>query len=340
MRNSNEHPVLVTGATGFVGAWIVHDLLEAGHRVHATVRDLSRSKRLRPLEDFAADSPGTLEWFQADLTRPGSFRRALSGCRRVIHVASPFLLSAGNPKRDLWKPAVEGTRTLLTDVNASDSVERVVITSSVAAMAGDNADFSGPLTPDDWNTSSTLDHQPYAFSKVEAERLAWEMASEQAQWSLATINPSLVLGPGFAGATESGSFELISNLMSGRFAMGVPHFPIGTVDVRDVAAAHIAAAFSTASGRFIAHSQTKTLADMARVLLEQRPDLPLSARTLPTWLLWLVGPAADPSLTRRMIRRNFGHPFDADTSQTRAQLGVAFRDTRGALAAMAQQLTH
>ncbi|QGG79026.1 NAD-dependent epimerase/dehydratase family protein [Litorivicinus lipolyticus] len=338
MQISDDRPVLVTGATGYLAGWVIHDLLNAGARVHATVRDLSRSKRLRPLEDIARDSPGSLEFFQADLTRPNSFKRPLQGCARVIHMASPFTLHAGNAQRDLLTPAVEGTRNLLDAVNQSASVERVVVTSSVAAMAGDNADIQGQLTAKDWNHSSSLTHQPYSFSKAEAERLAWRMADAQSRWTLATVHPSLVVGPALGQPSASGSFELVERMCSGRLAQGMPPLTIGTVDVRDVATAHVQLAFNDWSERVIVHGQSLSMADMAAELLALDPTLDLSPRQLPKWLLWLVGPAFEPELTRRFISRNCGHAFEADNRRARNDLGIDFADTRAALRAMAGQM--
>ena len=61
-------PVLLTGANGFVGAWIARRLLEEGHRVHATVRDANDPRKTAHLEAMAAELPGTLRLFSADLT--------------------------------------------------------------------------------------------------------------------------------------------------------------------------------------------------------------------------------------------------------------------------------
>ena len=82
----------------------------------------------------------------------------MEGCELVIHTASPFLLGKiRDPEKQLVKPAVEGTRNVLDSVNATESVKRVVLTSSVVAIQGDNIDMlgRGPFTEDDWNTTSS-----------------------------------------------------------------------------------------------------------------------------------------------------------------------------------------
>ncbi len=65
-----EAPILVTGGTGYLAGVIISQLLEAGHTVHATVRDPSRRERLASLDELAAASPGSIRYFKADLRDP------------------------------------------------------------------------------------------------------------------------------------------------------------------------------------------------------------------------------------------------------------------------------
>ena len=211
-------PVCVTGATGYVAGWIVKRLLDAGLTVHATVRDPDDVEKLAHLREAESDAPGTLHFFQADLLEAGSFREAVEGCGIVFHTASPFQMSVKDPEADLVKPAAHGTRNLLEAVNAAPSVKRVVLTSSCAAIYGDNADLErtprGVFDEEVWNTSSSLEHQPYAYSKTQAERAAWTIADAQSRWRLVVVNPSLVMGPGLKVHRGSESFNIIKQLAS------------------------------------------------------------------------------------------------------------------------------
>lgn len=124
----------------------------------------------------------------------------MAGCELVMHTASPFLLQGvTDAQESLVRPALEGTRNVLDSVNRTESVKRVVLTSSVVAIYGDARESrdvpGGVFTEDQWNTTSSVDHQPYSYSKTVAEQEAWKYQKAQNRWDLVTIHPGLVLGP-------------------------------------------------------------------------------------------------------------------------------------------------
>jgi len=339
-----DAPVLVTGATGYVAGHVVRRLLEEGATVHATVRDASNTERLQYLRDLEASSPGTLRLFSADLLDTGSFADAMAGCSVVLHIASPFALDVDDPQRDLVDPAVDGTRNVLTSVDATESVQRVVLTSSCAAIYGDNTDVQhapgGVLTEDVWNTTSTLEHGAYSLSKTLAEKEAWRLADAQDRWRLVVINPSMVFGPGTRVHGSSESFQLITQIADGTFASGAPDLRIGVVDVREVAEAHLRAAFlPQAQGRHILSGSDTSVPEIVNALRPRFGErLKLPARTLPKCLLWLVGPLVNSALTRRFVSRNIGVPFRADNSKSRESLGITYRPLAETVGDHVQQL--
>ena len=201
-------PILVTGGTGYLASWIVKQLLDEGHDVRTTVRNLAQKEKFAHLTALAVKSKGTLQFFEADLLKKGSFLEAMKDCELVIHTASPFIISGvKNAQKELIEPALEGTRNVLNSVNSTESVRRVVLTSSVAAVYGDAADQSSTendiFTEEHWNFSSSVDHQPYSYSKTLAEKLAWELAGKQNRWDLLTINPGFIMGPSLSKRTDS-----------------------------------------------------------------------------------------------------------------------------------------
>lgn len=338
-------PVLVTGASGYIAGWIVRRLLEEGCTVHAAVRDPGNREKCGPLEALAKELPGKLRIFAADLLDDGSYAAAMDGCEVVLHTASPFLMRFTDARRELIEPALEGTRNVLTEATRTDTVKRVVVTSSCAAVYGDNADIRDAageaFTEADWNTTSSLDHKPYSYSKTLAEKEAWKQARGQNRWSLLALNPSLVLGPGIQPMTRSGSFELMRDLGNGTLAMGVPVYPFGAVDVRDVAEAHLRAGLdaSVESGRYILSGHDTDLAELAGILRGEFGDrFALPRRVLPKWLVWLAGPFVDPSLTRAVIGRNVGIRAAFDSRRSREVLGIRYRPLKKSAVEMFEQM--
>ena len=325
-------PVLVTGANGYVASWLVKRLLEEGIPVHAAVRDPNDEKKIEHLKKAAANAKGTIQFFKADLLIAGSYKEAMQGCELVFHTASPFTVSVKDPQKQLVDPAVKGTENVLNIAKEVSSVKRIVVTSSVAAIYTDATDCGkapgGQLTEDDWNTSSSLEYQPYAYSKTLAERKAWEIAKSQNQWDLVIINPSLVLGPALnAQNTTSESMNILKMLGGGEMKMGAPKLGMGVVDVRDVAEAHFRAGFTPeAHGRYITSGHNTNTLEMAKTLLPKYGDkFPLPKRALPKWLLMIIGPMASSLFTRKYIRNNVNIPFKADNSKIKNELGIKFR---------------
>ncbi|MBX2802549.1 MAG: NAD-dependent epimerase/dehydratase family protein [Myxococcales bacterium] len=336
-----DAPVLVTGATGYVAGRVVERLLQEGLTVHATVRDPSNTERLGYLTDLAQGSPGEIRFFGADLTKPGSFAEAMEGCQVVFHVASPFINNVEDPQKELVDPAVDGTTNVLEQANATDSVTRVVVTSSCAAIYGDAIDLQstprGVFDEEVWNTTSTLTHNAYSLSKTLAERKAWEIAEAQDRWRLVVCNPALVMGPGVRIHPSSESHNLMKQMVDGTMASGMPDLQIGVVDVRDLAEAHLRAGFlPEAEGRHVLVGTNASVPMMVDALRATWGKLRLPKRIAPKWLLWLVGPFA--GLTRAFVSRNIGHPWKADNSKSIEKLGLTYRPLADTLNDFVQQL--
>ncbi len=337
-------PVMVTGATGYVAGWLVKRLLEEGHTVYAAVRDPENETKLRFLNSLAAAAPGAIRYFKADLMEPGSYADAMQGCELVFHTASPFTSNVKDPVRELIEPAKLGTRNVLEQANLTPSVKRVVVTSSCAAIYGDNVDLQstpgGVLTEEIWNTSSSVDHQAYSYSKTLAEREAWEIHGRQDRWDLVVVNPSLVMGPGINPRGTSESFNIMKQFGDGTLKAGVPRIGFGVVDVRDLAEAHYRAGFTPAAkGRYIVAGHDSDLADLAIPLRQHFGDrYPIPTRTMPKWLIWLVGPLVNKTLTRKVVSRNVGLPWKADTSKGKRELGLSYRPLEETVVDFFQQM--
>ncbi len=340
---NKDKPVLVTGATGYVASWIVKRLLEEGVTVHAAVRNPNHPASVEHLQSMATGLPGTLRFFQADLLQDHSEAAAMEGCEMAFHTASPCNLDVKDAQKELIEPAKMGTRNVLHTANQISSVKRVVLTSSVAAIYGDNADAkmvaNGIFTENDWNTTSNLQNKPYSFSKTVAEKEAWDIHSQQSRWSLVVINPSLVLGPGINPLATSESFKIIQKMGSGKLKSGIPDIGIGVVDVRDLAEAHLRVAYlEQAHGRHIISGHNTSLPQIAASLRPKYAHYPLPQRVLPKPLVWLFGPLIDKTITREFVARNVGWPWRADNSKSVNALGMTYRSLENSTQAMFQQM--
>lgn len=339
MKERDVKTALVTGGSGFVAGHLIELLLAEDYRVHATVRSLSNPEKLTSLNTLKAHCPGRLELFEADLMKAGSFDQAVQGCDAVFHVASPFLFpeQIKDGRHELLEPALEGTRNVLGAVSACESVRRVVLTSTVGAIFGDYIDVlnlqGGVLRESFFNTTSTLENNPYHYSKVMAEKEAWAICERQKRWSMVAINPGLILGPALTPVSDSGSLFLLGELLKGYFFYGAPDFSFTYADVRDVALGHLRAAErANATGRYIlAQTGMISFLDMARILRphHRRPYL-LPLYQLPHWPIRILGPLF--GLTQEYIRNHLGIRFTVDNRRSVEELGIVYRPAAETLA--------
>lgn len=320
---------VVSGASGFLGSWIVREFLAEGWRVLGSVRDTAKREKVSHLEELSRKLPGRLELFEADLLEEGAFDDACARASVVVHAASPFLLGeVENPKEALLEPAVKGTRNVLLSARRSETVERVVLTSSVVALHGDavevNRTEAGYVHEGHWNSSSSLRYQPYNYAKTEAERTAWKIADE-AGWRLVVLNPGLILGPALSGRSDATSTKIFLRLIGGEFASGAPALAFGVVDVREVARGHFEAAVrERAEGRNILVATHATFLEIAQTVDRLYPGVhPVPKREIPKLLLYLLGPKS--GLSWRYIRRNVGHPVRYDNRKSKESLGLFYR---------------
>ncbi len=344
MKIDTTKPVMITGATGYVAGWVVKKLLEEGLTVHAPVRDPKNPEKLKYLDQIAVGAPGKIKYFKADLLDEGSYSEAMAGCHIVFHTASPFKIDVADPQKELVDPAQLGTCNVLEEANRTPSVKRVVLTSSCAAIYGDNADLektpNGIFTEEIWNTSSSLTHQPYSYSKTVAEKEAWKINERQSCWDLVTINPSLVVGPGINPHATSESFKLVKQFGDGSLKAGAPRMGFGAVDVRDLAEAHFRAAFTPeAKGRYIISAHDTDLFAMAQTLIDTYGDrYPIPRKAMPKWLVWLVAPMANKAMTRKIVSLNINVPWKGDNGKGRRELGMQYRPLKESMNDFFQQM--
>ncbi|XP_057748171.1 cinnamoyl-CoA reductase CAD2-like isoform X1 [Arachis stenosperma] len=278
MSVTTGNVVCVTGASGYIASWIVNFLLQRGYTVRATVRDPSDPKKVEHLLKLNG-AKERLHLFKADLLEEGSFDSAIEGCDGVFHTASPVLLHVvKDPEAELIDPAVKGTVNVLGACVKSPSVKRVVLTSSICAVAFSSRPKTPEVVVDEtWFSDPQFSHQLkswqwYTISKTLAEEAAWKFA-EKYGIDMVVINPVLVAGP-LLQPEVNASVEPILNLINGK---KFPNSSFGWVNVKDVAEAHIKAyEIASASGRYCLSERVVHYSELARILNSLYPTLQIT----------------------------------------------------------------
>ena len=220
---SHAGPVLVTGASGFIGSAIVQAFGRAGYPVRALVR---RSSVRANLIDTGC------EVVEGDVRDRGAVAAALAGVRYLVHAAADYRLWAPVAD-DLLRVNVEGTRIVMQEALRA-GVERVVYTSSVATLA-----LRSDGSPADETRTLGVEQAigAYKRSKVAAERLVERMIAEQGLPAV-IVNPSTPIGPRDVKPTPTG--RIVVEAATGRIP-GFVDTGLNLVHVDDVAAGHLAA---------------------------------------------------------------------------------------------------
>ncbi|WP_447977897.1 hopanoid-associated sugar epimerase [Candidatus Nitrospira bockiana] len=240
--------VLVTGATGFVGAAVARALVKSGVDVRVLARPQSDLTNLEGLP---------VERVSGDLRDAESLRRALSGCRQLYHVAAHYALWAQDPAV-FYDINVTGTRTLLT-VARDHGVERIVYTSTIGAIG---LPASGGVGTEDTPVSLSQMAGHYKRSKYLAEQEVLKLAREGLP--VVIVNPSAPVGEGDVKPTPTG--QMIVDFMKGRMWAYIDT-GMNLIDVDDVAAGHLLAMERGRLGeRYILGHENLSLQEIFQIL--------------------------------------------------------------------------
>lgn len=331
-------PILVTGASSFVGIHTIAQLLEQGYTVRGTIRSLAKEAEVREAVVNLGQTHDRLEFKAADLEQDMGWEEALHGITTVLHVASPFPLYEPEKEDDLIIPAVQGTLRVLRAAHKA-GVKRVVQVSSVAAISSGHKDNNKTFTEEDW---SILENEigAYAKSKTLAERAAWDFINSTentGRMELVAINPPLILGP-IPNKNFRTSVELIRTYMLGQVP-GVGRIKMGLVDVRDVASAILLGMTTpeAASNRFLCSGGTMWLKDIAGILHAEYSGRGYKIPTFefPSWVVRFLG------LFDKKIRRvtaSLDFDFELSNEKARRVLKWNPRPMKEAILSMAESL--
>ncbi len=311
--SSTDGPVLVTGASGFVGSAVVRALERRGARVRALVRASSPRRNIQDIRG---------EVVEGDMRSAADMARAAAGARLVFHVAADYRLWARDPQ-EIVRNNLEGTRAVMRAA-LSAGAERVVYTSSVATLSlrRTPADETTPL-------SEAEAIGAYKRSKVAAERLVERMVAAEGLPAV-IVNPSTPIGPRDVRPTPTG--RIIVEAATGRMPAFVDT-GLNLVHVDDVAEGHLLALERGRIGeRYILGGQDVSLAEMlseiARLTGRKPPGIELP--TAPLYPLAVLAEAVaqvtgkEPFLTVDALKMARHHMFFSSAKAER-ELGYQAR---------------
>ncbi len=318
--------IAVTGAAGFVGGWVVRQLLDRGHRVRACVRNAADASRTGFLQAMPGFASGRLTLHSADLDQPGCFDNIFRGCDGVLH------LSHVSDYADQASIAASCAHTIRS-IDQSGTVRRVVVTSSIAAIISEmdlQELVRRPVVdedryPDLANPKRTPERgQGYSMGKLLVEQAFADAARQHGGWDAVICCPGDNVGPIQSAHQQAmGPWQkLIAGMLRGECPQTPVYRPWMTVDVRDDAACHIALLESPQvqnGARYIAWST------------ETRPVEQINAdidRLLPE-LQHAAGPVVDTQPERVRLReaemRAIWAGCQLRNDRIRALTGIAFR---------------
>ncbi len=318
---------LVTGASGFIGSNLVRRLIERGERVKAFVR---AGADLRPFAGLPADR---FQLAYGDVTVVHTVYRALSGCDRIYHVASPFQFWAHNPQQ-IIDTATLGTRATLTACKRR-GIENIVVTSSLGVLGVS----STPEAFDENHALNLSDPEPYVASKIEAEKVVDSFLDDG--MPIVSVLPGTTFGPGDYKPTPTGRVLLKYLELSPSFSIPVSEGGINVVDVADVVEGHILAMEQGEIGaRYILGGDNlkwaevfQTLADITGLAEPGEPKsqgmIELFARLLELQAWWTNKP---PLVTHAMVRDYASAYVWGSSEKAETELGYEHRPAREALA--------
>ncbi|KAF7798667.1 hypothetical protein EIP86_009891 [Pleurotus ostreatoroseus] len=313
--------VLVTGVSGFLGAHIVHQLLEAGYRVRGTVR----SKKVAFVQGWYTKYGDKVEIIPLDDLINGDYSAALKGVEFVIHAAAP-LVGRTATHAEAINAAVDGSRNILEQGVKAGITKFSLVSSALALWPPQRFAEKTIITDQDWNPVTLeqgLDPSAdpftvYIAEKTFAERFVWKFADEHPNVDITTVNPPIFLGP-FAPewrASEPGVSALSTNTFIYDLLRldGPVILPLGSIDVRDVARGLVLSltappATKVGRKRIPMSGEWVVPRDVATYIAEQRPEL--KSRLSEAWK------TGAPSMSNNI-----------DTSRAKEVLGLEFTDWR------------
>lgn len=314
MQEKNDH-ILVTGGTGFIGAYILRELIREGYKnIYCTYRTESNLALLEGIRE-------KIKMVQLDINDLNDLIEIMPDMDYVIHCAAIVSFNKSDKNR-MTKVNIEGT-TNVVNIALESGIKKLVFISSIAALGRTS---SGKTTDENARWIPGRLNSFYALTKHQAEREVWRGFHEGLP--MVIINPSNVLGPGF---WDRGSSKFFTTIYQG--LSFYPPGENGFVDVRDVAGLTVKALQSDVTGeRFICNAENasykRVFNTMAKSLGVKGPYRPLPqffaslARMYFLVQSWITG--TKPIVTRETMVTAY-HSFTYSNTKSKSYFDFTYR---------------
>ena len=335
-----QQRVLVTGGSGFIAGHCILQLLEQSYAVRTTVRSLRRESEVRAALLAAGMVHGdALSFVEADLTDDAGWVKAVDGVDVVLHVASPVRPGKVKDENEVITPARDGALRVLR-ASRDAGVQRVVLTSAFHAVGFGHGRIDHTFTEQDCSLVDGPGVDAYGRSKILSEQAAWDfIACEGGALELVTVLPVAVMGP-VVGTDISGANHIVQRSLDGDMP-GYPDMYVPIVDVRDVAAAHLAAMTTpeAAGQRFLVAGSQPPMAmkQIGAVLKQHLGDTAkrVPTRSIPNVVVRLAARFKDEF---QPVAADLGYVKQISNDRTRRVLGVEPRGAEDAILAAAKSM--
>ncbi|EGR44747.1 uncharacterized protein TRIREDRAFT_69688 [Trichoderma reesei QM6a] len=243
------HLVFITGASGFIGTYLIGDVLKAGHRVRVAVRSEEKAQLIKELYPSALDRIESV--IVSDISQLLTFQGALKGVDYVFHLAGPMVDKGTDLTRDFVDPVVRGTLSILELSAQENSIRKVVIVSSFVSLMPLDGIVRSPFhikanTGERFVVNLNMDFPEglpgqllkYQTGKIVAHQAYRDWVKKaNPKFDVVTVHPSQVFGPSLVQKSADELSGVNYLMWVTLHSNGPPMTPFLMVDVRDVSRA-------------------------------------------------------------------------------------------------------
>ncbi|XP_042495861.1 putative anthocyanidin reductase [Macadamia integrifolia] len=291
---SGHRTVCVTGGAGYLGSSLVKKLLEKGHTVHATLRNLDDQSKVDLLKNFP-EANTNLRLFKADIYNPDEFDTAIQGCDFVFHVATPVPNSTqiSSQCKNMTEAAVAAVESIVKSCIRSGTVKRLIYTGSVVAtspLKEDRSGFKDSMDESCWtplnlqinyNDSESL--KDYVKSKTLSEKKLLNYECKENKLEFVSLVCGLVGGDTVLPYIPTSFAMLMSQPLNDPISYGTLEFlqellgKVPIVHIDDVCEAHVFCMDQRSlQGRFLFTSDFLTTKEIADYFCRYHPEISIA----------------------------------------------------------------